>query len=460
MQLYEDNKKEQGDKINKILKISIITTIVFIIVLTALLMFLSTQIKNTPIATIDGKSQNKIYDLIKIEQDQDGNQKVWISIKEIAPYLGYKAFNGSYNSATEDKNKCYIITENNGEDNKSISEVANFELDSNIISKLDLTVQNAEYELCNIDEKVIQKDEKLYTTINGIEKAFNVVFDYNKDTEEIKIFTLPELVKYYKEKIEKGEYAGYKALDTESLTNQKAILDGFLIVTSDSGKYGALLATSKQAVLEAKYDGIKYMPLSSCFMVSTNKKIGIISKEGKTLITPQYQSLKLIDSKNNYYLAKKNNMYGIIDGNGKEIIYIENEQIGLDISDFEKNEIKNGYILLDKYIPVMKNKKWAFYDIKGNQVSDFKYDNIGCTSKTGNNIYGLLIIPDYNLMVVEKEKKYSVMDETGKDNILPFTFDQMYIKVENGTLKYCMEANSKEYNITKTLSNMGIKTNK
>lgn len=459
MQLYEENKNTKGDKVNKILKISIITTIVFIIVLIALIMFLSTQIKNTPVATIDGKNQNAIYNYIKIEQDENENQKVWVSIKEIAPYFGYKAFNGNYNSATEDKNKCYVIIENSEEDKKSINEVANFELDSNVISKLDLTTQNAEYELCTIDEKVVQKDEKLYTTIDGIEKAFNVIFDYNKETKEIKIFTLPTLVDSYKTAIEEGKYPGYKSLDTESATNQKAILDGFLIVTSDSGKYGALNIESKTAVLEAKYDGIRYMPLSSSFMVSTNKKIGIISKEGKTLISPKYDSLKLIDSKNNYYLAKMNNLYGVIDGNGKEIIYIENEQIGINVTEFEKNEIKSGYIILDKLIPVMKNKKWAFYDIKGNQVSDFKYDSIGSTSISGNNIYGLLIIPEYNLIVVGKDKNYSLMDLSGKDNILPFSFDGMYIKVENGSLKYCMEANSKEYNITKTLSSMGIKTN-
>lgn len=460
MQWYEENKNTKEDRVNNILKVSIIVTLIFIVILIGLIMVLSKSTETTQVALIDGKTRNEIYKLLQYEEKENGEVKILIPIKEIAPYLGYKAFNGNYNSATEDKNKCFIISEESEEGKKKIKEVANFELDSNIISKLDLTVQNADYEICTIEEKIVQKDDKLYTTIEGIEKAFNVSFSYDSQTKQIKIFTLPFLVDYYQEKIEKGEYSGYKSLDTTSVTNQKAILDGILIVTSESQKYGAIKAEKGTAILEAKYDGIKYMPLKSSFMVSTNKKIGIISNEGKTLINPEYDSLKLIDSKNDYYLAKKNNMYGVINNTGKEIIYIENEQIGIDISSYEKNEIKNGYILLDNLIPVMKNKKWGFYDIKGNQVTNFKYDSIGCMTKNENNVYGLLVVPDYNLIVVQKDKKYSVMDENGKDNILPFSFDGMYIKVESGNLKYCMQVDNKEYNLIKTLSNMGITTKK
>lgn len=197
------------------------------------------------------------------------------------------------------------------------------------------------------------------------------------------------------------------------------------------------------------------MQFNSSFLVSTNKKIGAISTEGKTLINPEYDSLKLMDSENNYYIAKKNGLFGVIDGKGKEIIYIENDQIGLDVSAYEKNEINNGYILLEKLIPVMKNKKWAFYDLKGNAVSDFKYDSIGCISSSRNNIYSLLIIPDYDLIVVQKDKKYSIMNEYGKDDILPFVFDAMYIKVSSGQIQYTMSQAQKEYNIVKTLESKG-----
>lgn len=211
------------------------------------------------------------------------------------------------------------------------------------------------------------------------------------------------------------------------------------------------------AILEAKYDGIKYEQSNSSFYVLTNQKTGMISTEGKTLIKPEYESLLLIDSKNRLYLAKKNNLYGVINETGKEIIYIENEKIGIDVSNFSYNGVKNGYILLDKLIPVMQNKKWAFYDLKGNMVSNgYIYDAIGCSAGNTSNVYGLLIVPDYDMIVVQKDKKYSLMTENGEENILPFSFDSMYIKVSSGKEYYYMQYNGKNYDIVGTLEKKGV----
>lgn len=461
MQLYENNKNTKEMKINKILKISIIGISALIVILIILIILLSGDKTVTQSVTVDGKPQNKIFELIQYENLENNQVKLWIPIKEIAPYLGYKAYNGTYNSATEDKNKCYVIAEENTgsemQENVKIKEVANFQIDSNVISKLDLSTQNSEYEFCQIEDKVTQKGDILYTTIEGIEKAFNVSFEYDSEKKQITIFTLPELVKFYKNAMEQGKYPGYKEIDAESIINQKAILNGVLIVKekeNETNKYGAIEATTGKTILETKYDGIRYIQADSKFLILTNKKYGIISKEGKTLINPEYDSLKIIDTEKDLYLAMKNNLYGVINGLGKQIIYLENEKIGIDSSSFEKNEIKSGYILLDKIIPVMKNKKWAFYDTSGNKLSNFEYDEIGCTTKGTNNVYGLLIIPDYNLIVVQKDKKYSVINEKGKTNILPFSFDSMYIKMENGQLKYYMQVNNKEYSILKTLENV------
>lgn len=458
MQWYENKQENKDSKINKILKISIIITIIFITVIIALIFILSNNKSNEQSATINGYQHNEIFKLIQYEDLGNNQVKLWIPIKEIAPYFGYKAYNGTYNSATEDKEKCYIITDESSNENTeqtNIKEVANLEANSNIISKLDLTKKDSDYEFWKLEDNVIEKDEVLYTTIEGIKTAFNVAFEYDNEKKQITIFTLPKLVELYKTEIEKGTYPGYKEIDTQRTVNQKAILDGILIVKSGqengSIKYGAIDIKTKKAILEMKYDEIIYMQSDYKFLINTNKKYGIISENGKTLINPEYDSLKLIDSEKDLYLAMKDNLYGIITGFGREVIYLENEKIGIDIANFEKNEIKNGYILLDKLIPVMKNKKWAFYDIFGNKLSNFEYDEVGYKSEEGNNIYGLLVIPDYKLVVVQKEKKYSVINEEGKANILPFYFDRMYIKIEGGQLKYCMQVNKDEYSISKTL---------
>lgn len=461
MQLYENSKETKESNINKILKTSIIIISIIILVLIILIVILSGNKKDSPSAIIDGVEQNKIFDLIQYEDLGNNQVKLWIPIKEIAPYLGFVAYNGTYKSATEDKNKCYIITEEKVEqENEQINlrEVSNFEVNSNIISKLDLTQQGEDYEFIKIEDKVIEKNDNIYTTIEGIEKAFNVSFEYDYEKKKITVYTLPFLVNFYQSQLSEGSYPGYTKLETDINTNVKALLDGILIVKSekekDSSKYGAIYAENGKTILETKYDGIKYMPSDSRFLINTNKKIGMISKEGKTLIAPEYDSIKSIDSEKDMYLVKQNNLFGIISGTGKEIIHIENEQIGIDTTDFEKNEIKNGYILLGNLIPVMKNKKWAFYDTSGNSISNFEFDSIGCTAKDSNNTYGLLALTDYNLIVVQKDKKYSFINKKGKTDILPFSFDAMYIKIENGELKYCMKANNKEYSITKTLENI------
>lgn len=236
MQWYDEKKDTKDTKISKILKISIIITIIFIIILSVLIISIS---KNTvkKIATIDGTQDNKIFDLFEYEKMDNDEIKVWIPIKEIAPYLGYKAYNGNYNSATEDTTKCYVSID---AQEKNIKEVANFQLDSNKISKLDLTIQNSEYEFCQIEDKVIEKDNKLFTTIEGIEKAFNVSFDYDLQKNEVTIYTLPFLVDYYKNEIEKGTYSGYKGMDESSIMNQKAILDGMLVLKTENEKYGVV----------------------------------------------------------------------------------------------------------------------------------------------------------------------------------------------------------------------------
>lgn len=459
MQWYEEEKKsKQNSKISKLLIMGMAITIIIILILIVLMMYLLKD-ANKRVVNIDGVQNNQIFNLFEFNKKDDGTTEILIPIKDFAVALGYEAYNGSYNSASEDKNKCYVIVgKENKEDESAQSikkEVANFELDSNKITKLDLTSDKSEYEYCQIDDKITQKDGVLYTTVEGIEKALNISFSYSAENEKITIYTLDWLVDYYSEAIEKGDYKGYKALDTESLTNEKAILSNMLVLISDSGKYGVLNTVDGKEILEPKYDGIKYMQSNSSFFVSTNKKIGIISAEGKTLINPEYDSLSLIDSKKEYYLAKKNNLYGVIDGNGKEIIYIENEQIGIDISNYATNEISSKYILLDKLIPVMQNKKWGFYDLKGNKVCDYQFDDMGCSIENGSNTYGLLVLPNYNYIVVQKGKKYSLINEEGT-NVLPFVFDNMYIKVSSGEKNYYMTNNNKEYNIIKTLENMNL----
>lgn len=207
-------------------------------------------------------------------------------------------------------------------------------------------------------------------------------------------------------------------------------------------------------VLEPQYDEISYVTDSQTFLVTANKKVGLFTKDGKRKIDLAYDKITSMGQDSKLYAVETNNMHGVVDENGKIIIYPQYNQVGTDVSSFSYSNTKNGYILMNKLIPVKNGDLWAFFDTSGQKVSDgFKYQCIGCSSvKSGNNIYPLLQIPEYNVVVVsDEEGKYGFMDTTGNDAILNFLFDEMYIKVSEGEPSYWMTFRDKEYEILKYL---------
>ena len=55
--------------------------------------------------------------------------------------------------------------------------------------------------LTEIEEKVFEKDGELYTTIEGIEKAFNVMIESSEDKKNINIYTMDYLIQYFATKL-------------------------------------------------------------------------------------------------------------------------------------------------------------------------------------------------------------------------------------------------------------------
>ena len=179
MQWYDEEKNKQKDKkINKMLTASISVTFIIIIVLIFLIILLKKEDGKKLKVYIDGAQNKEILSMLDFEQDANGNVNILLPIKDISQYLGYKAYNGEYNNATEDTNKCYVSAI---KENTTYEEIANYELNSNILYKLDLSDNNREYEYLELDSKVIEKNNKLYTTMDGIEKGFNVSFEYDKE---------------------------------------------------------------------------------------------------------------------------------------------------------------------------------------------------------------------------------------------------------------------------------------
>ena len=83
----------------------------------------------------------------------------------------------------------------------------------------------------------------------------------------------------------------------------------------------------------------------------------------------------------------------------------------------------------------------------------FIYEEIGCSRvRSGNNIYPLLEVPGQDMIVVQdKDKKYAFMNLSGDDSMLPFVFDEVYIKMSGGEASYWMTYREKEYEVLKYL---------
>ena len=213
MNLIEENfekvpKEDKSKKISKIILISIILLTVLIFILLGVMVYIK---QNTLRVTLDGKSNEKVKEMLWFAED--GN--VYIPIKDIAEYLGYKSYNVDYSNKSEETNKCYVQSEN---------EVASFSLNSNKIYKI---VQNStNYDYYYMDQQVRAKDGKLYASIQGIETAFNTSISYNKDSKRITIYTMPYLISSYQKSILD---LGYTEMSDE-FQDQKTILSNMLIV--------------------------------------------------------------------------------------------------------------------------------------------------------------------------------------------------------------------------------------
>lgn len=416
MELYDESELQKSKKNKKISNIILILIIlIFFIILGLIVVIMSLQTEKLSL-TLDGKTNNDLIAIFKF----DDNNKIYIPIKKVANYLGYDSYNGNYSQPSEDASKCYIQSEN---------EITNFSLNSDIIYKTKPDSSANSYESIQIDEPIKAIDGELYTTIDGIQKAFNVSFEY-KDNK-IKIYTIDYLISQYTNVI--INY-GYTEINS-SFENKKTILEDMIVVNKEQ-KCG-VINIDGTIVLDAKYDNITYMQQTSDFLVQSNDKMGIISKNKQTKVSVSYDSIENMNNDSNLYVVEQNGKYGVIDINGNIKIYPEYNKIGVDINSFQYKDVKNGYILLDSLIPVQKEEKWGLFDKAGNKIVDFIYDDLGYVINDSKKTNNLLIVPGYDVLVVKKEDKYNLISLRGKEVFNVFV-DAIYTTTESGENKYYM----------------------
>ncbi len=440
MELYQETENMKKSKLPMIIGICLAILIIIIIAIIVAIVYLNGSVMKI---TINGQKNNNIEKMLYIPED-DVN-KVYIPIRAIAKYFNYEDYRGDYKIKSEDSSKCYVKNEN---------EIAMFTKDSD---RLVDSRGDSDYEYITLDEKVFEKDGELYTTPDGIEKAFNVLFQVDISKKKIDIFTMDYLNQYYATRL---KIDGQTEELTKEYADKKAIFKNMIIVIKNK-QYGVVNAETGEAVLENKYEEIKYLPATSDFLVKSNGKYGVLGSDASVKVRVTYDDIKIMDNQNGLYLVKQNNLYGVVDTKGKVIMNPEYNQIGVDINKYANSGIENPYVLLDEIIPVKNSGGlWAIFNKKGEKIRDFEFSNIGSgtsSSTQSANNYPAIVIPSYKIIIVEKDKHYNLMTTNGEELVPSYVLENVYIKnnTETGENNYYMTYNNKVMSVEEWLASTG-----
>ena len=216
---FVEKSKKEKTKMSKIILIIIAILVIAIIgIIIALGYIDNAQLK----VTVDGQLQEKVKDMLVFDGDT-----VYISIRDIASYVGYQSYSGDYAERSEAKNKCYIQNDD---------EIANFVLGSNKIYKLETQKTNSDYTYFYAKKPVKAINGKLYISSDGFQEAFNSSFIYNQDTNRIKIYTMNYLISSYQQTVlDKG----FAEMSSE-FHNEKSIFEERLVVQKDKKQLGVI----------------------------------------------------------------------------------------------------------------------------------------------------------------------------------------------------------------------------
>ncbi len=468
MRLDADELKENSKlKVNKpkgrnntIIAIVSAIIIITIIICAIIVMINELQpIDQTMKIYLDGEKAQMDTSIFLIEND-----KVYVSVKGIASYVGYESHSGEYKIEAEDTNKVFV-------ENKQ--ETASMFLNSTIISKIEPNTGD-DYKNYTMSEPARNVNGDIYVISDGIEIACNIKLQYDSVNNIMSIQTLPYIYELYNTAVQKLGFT--KASD--NFENQKALLYDRIVIENSDGRYGVVDANGVE-VIGTRYAYVQFDEYNKEFTITNAyNKVGIDYIDGETKINVNYDEIKSINKQNELYLVKSNEKYGVIDGKERIIIHMEYDDIGVDITPYltqkinrtettnneeeDEKDIVKQYVFFNSLIAVKQNDMWGFFNIKGNKVSDIKYTDIGCKVEvieedednqneeekptkiktTGN----LLLIDDYELIVVEQNEQYGLIDTSATELFRPEAED-MYSITDAGVKSYYMEFHGVIYNL-------------
>lgn len=473
MNLEESNLYQQeienSDKKKRLVMISIVLCAIFMIILFALIIVISYQDSITEKFFIDGRQTSAINN--SIYTNIDG--VTYVDVRTFSNALGYTYTKGEYKKYNENEDSCYL--QNNFEiialkaDETSYNKYLEIAANATI-ADIKITSKNASgySENYKLDNPIVFQNGKIYVPLTSLNKMFNINMDWQEFRK--RIYTLENRVVAAQNVIAKHNYSEISGY----YENIRAVIDGYVIVgngNTGSKYYGIFSLKDNTEMVSLKYDEITYVQNVEEFYIKVgNGTMGILDSTGGTIIAPsEFEEISLLDGETQLYLVKKGKEYGVVNRNGKILVYAENDEIGLDESvdtTFTLESIKNKKLLFGKYIPVKKDGKYGLYNKDGEQVLNISYQGFGykstATSTTSGNEQSVLLIPasvGINGIVINKDDLYGVLDATTGKIIFPCVYNKIYAITRNGKTTYYADWNGgtidiKEYLKEENLNNV------
>ena len=183
---------------------------------------------------------------------------------------------------------------------------------------------------------------------------------------------------------------------------------------SKNGKYGIIDFTGTE-ILPCEYDEITALKgVTGNFLVVKNGSLGLVNEKGQTIIKPEYKNILTLKEgyKSEYIIINSENKYGVISTSGEVIIEPIYESVK--------------YIENSKMFAVKQNNTWKLLDTQENKVIiDGQYSDI-------------VEAKSENIVVVNKEGKFGLVDKDNKEKISPqyedlkYAFSIYYIAKKDG----------------------------
>lgn len=476
-----EKKLEQFRKITK--KALIANSIILVIMLFAylVLFYVNSQRAKLIIDNVEVKNGEKTF----VKRDKVNYVDVSLLFSSLNMF---KINNGVYGETYESKDGFYIetpyevmqFTNKTRKMYKTI--IPDFQ--DRLIDKTTGKVELTEEEKSSVEKKPKPRDKKAIDNAIISEEEFDlkhpiikegprvlVSFDDLKYILNSKVVQKgPELRIYSVEELEK-KIARFLKNNDLSLSplyqNRKSIIDDYFVASKSNNTFGVYKRDVQSNMIEniigVQYEEIRYIQAEeNIYFTTQDKKLGLKSlKNNEDIIKAgDYDALDIYYKEEGLYLAQKKGKYGVINNQGKVIVPIEYNQVGLIENKDKKREAvkkddkeeenklnKENKIIMDKFIPVMQNttskgEVWRLVVKDGSAQTDLNYTGIGYKVPTyvEPNEKGEIEIPASKTELARQLKIYqsrlNITDvrkikqlglTTNKNNIIDGAEDLLYI---------------------------------